>query len=145
MIPPFDVDGYLPPGVHRAGWEQFHERFCVFARSDRRLRFCDKIHQLIEQARASGIVSRLIFGGSFVTAVPEPNDFDVLVVLRSGTKASQVRPVDQRLVYGRLARRTFWGDIFPIVEGGAGLGEAIEFFSRSRSGKEVGTVEVMLW
>lgn len=144
MILPFDIDGDLPPGIHRANWEQFHNRFCIFARSDRRLKLCDQIRQLIEQARTSGIVERLIFGGSFITATQEPNDFDVLVVLRSGTKVSRVRPGDQRLVSGRLARRAFGGDIFPIMAGSAGLDEAVAFFSRSRSGKEVGLVEVIL-
>jgi hypothetical protein len=144
VIPPFDEDGDLPPGIHRANWEQFHHRFCIFARSDRRLRLCDQIQQMAEQARASGIVERLIFGGSFITATQEPNDFDVLIILRPGTKASRVRPVDRWLVYGRLARRAFGGDIFPITEGSAGLNEAVEFFSRSRSGKEVGVVEVIL-
>jgi len=108
------------------------------------LKLCNQIRQLIEQARTSGIVERLIFGGSFITAAQEPNDFDVLVILRSGTRVSLVRPGDQRLVYGRLARQAFGGDIFPIIEGSAGLPEAIAFFSKSRSGKEVGLVEVIL-
>ncbi|OGG52206.1 MAG: hypothetical protein A3F84_03855 [Candidatus Handelsmanbacteria bacterium RIFCSPLOWO2_12_FULL_64_10] len=108
------------------------------------MKLCDQIRRLIEQARKSGIVERLIFGGSFITATQEPNDFDVLVILQSGTKASRVRPGDQRLVYGRLARQAFGGDIFPIVQGSAGLQEAAAFFSKSRSGKEVGLVEVIL-
>ncbi len=144
MIPPFNIDGDLFPGLHRASWEQFHSRYCIFAGSYRRLKLCDQIRQLIDQARKSGIVERLIFGGSFITATQEPNDFDVPVILRSGTKVSRVRPEDQRLVYGRLARRAFGGDIFPIIEGSAGLQEAIAFFSKSRSGKEVGLVEVIL-
>jgi hypothetical protein len=36
---------------------------------------------MIEEARAAQIVERIIFGGSFVSARPAPNDFDCIVVL----------------------------------------------------------------
>lgn len=67
MIPSFDGEGDLPSGIHKATWAEFQARFCRFARSNRRLRLCKKIEQLIIAARASGIVERLIFGGSFIT------------------------------------------------------------------------------
>jgi hypothetical protein len=67
MIPPFDLDGDLPPGGHTATWQEFQERFCVFIHSDQRLQLCRRIAQLMEEARASDIVDRVIFGGSFVT------------------------------------------------------------------------------
>ena len=65
MIPPFDPDGDLPQGVHQATWPEFRERFCIFARSGQRLSLCQRIAQMVEEARASRIVERVIFGGSF--------------------------------------------------------------------------------
>ncbi len=82
MIPPFDTDGNLPPGIHRATLFEFSDRFCVFARSDRRLRICKQIESLMRDARTSNIVERVLFGGSFVTDKAEPNDFDCIVVLK---------------------------------------------------------------
>jgi uncharacterized protein DUF6932 len=76
MIPPFDTDGDLPQGMYQTMWTAFQERFCIFARSDRRLRLCRQIAQMLEEAQASHIVERLIFRGSFVTSKSEPNDFD---------------------------------------------------------------------
>lgn len=28
MIPPFDKDGDLPPGIHQATWPEFQSRWC---------------------------------------------------------------------------------------------------------------------
>ena len=78
MIPLFDPDGDLPQGMHQTTWTAFRERFCIFARSDRRLRLCRQIEQMLEEAQASRIVERLIFGESFVTSKSEPNDFDCI-------------------------------------------------------------------
>ena len=80
MIPAFDTEGHLPSGIHQTYWEEFQSRFCFFARSNRRLKLCEKIEQLVLTAQASGIVERLIVGGSFVTAIEEPNDFDVIMI-----------------------------------------------------------------
>ena len=92
MIPPFDAEGYLPPGTHAAAWQEFQERFCIFAHSDRRLQLCRRIAQLIAEARAAHIVERVIFGGSFVSARPEPHDFDCIVVLHTGTPYKRCNP-----------------------------------------------------
>lgn len=76
MIPPFDSGGDLPTGVYQATWSEFKDRFCIFGRSDQRLKLCRQIEQLFREARASQIVHRIIFGGSFVTNQAEPNDFE---------------------------------------------------------------------
>jgi Family of unknown function (DUF6932) len=86
VIPPFDADGDLPQGVHGATWLEFTERFCIFARSDRRRRLCQRMEQMVAEARASHIVERIIFGGSFVSSRTEPNDFDCIMVLKAATQ-----------------------------------------------------------
>ena len=53
MILPFDADGDLPQGMPQVAWPAFRERFCIFARSDRRLRLCRQIEQMLEEAQAS--------------------------------------------------------------------------------------------
>ena len=47
---------------------------------------------MIEEANASQIVERIIFGGSFVSARPAPNDFDCVVVLHMGTRYEALQP-----------------------------------------------------
>ena len=72
MIPLFDTEGDLSQGMHRTTWTAFRERFCIFARSDRRLRLCRQIEQMLEEAQASHIVERLLFGGSLLRAKASP-------------------------------------------------------------------------
>lgn len=81
MIPEFTETGLLPPGVHRATFEEFEQRFVYFDRSDRRFRIFDKLRELYQQAQKSGIVKRILIGGSFVADKAEPNDFDCILVL----------------------------------------------------------------
>lgn len=92
MIPPFDADGDLPLGRHSATWLEFRERFCIFTNSDRRLQLCRRIAQMIEEARTAHIVERIIFGGSFVSTRPEPNDFACVVVLQAETRYEMLQP-----------------------------------------------------
>jgi hypothetical protein len=111
MIPPFDDEGYLPPGTHAATWQEFQERFCIFAHSDRCLQLCQHIAQLIVEARAAHIVDRVIFGGCFVSARPEPNDFDCIVVLHAGTRYDTLQPFQRWVADTREASRRYRGDI----------------------------------
>ena len=144
MIPPFDAEGDLPPGRHQTTWHEFQERFCVFMSSDRRLQLCRRIAQMIEEARASQIVERLIFGGSFVSARPAPNDFDCIVVLHAGTRYEMLQPFQRWVADTREASRRYRGDIFVATADQSALGIYMEFFAVNRHGKQVGLVEVTL-
>ena len=144
MIPPFDEAGDLPPGLYITSWEEFRLRFCRFVRSDRRLQLCQQLEQLIEDGRTSGIVSRVLVGGSMVRAVVEPNDFDCIVVLHAVTQYETLRPDQLQIADARLARERYKGDVFVAREGQAVLAMYVDFFSRNRNGKIVGMVEVTL-
>lgn len=151
MISSFDAEGDLPPGIHQATWAEFKNCFCRFARSSRRLRLCQKIEQLVVAARASSIVERLIFGGSFVTATEEPNDFDVVVIFHAAVDVTVLRPYQLDLVDGARARRRFKGDVFPARSGTPqvehsrdGAAKLLAFFQHTRLGKAIGVVEVLL-
>lgn len=144
MIPPFDVDGDLPPGRHTATWPEFQARFCIFTHSDHRLQLCRNIAQLINDARASHIVERVIFGGSFVSARPEPNDFDCIVVLHAGTQYDTLQPFQRWVADTREASRRYRGDIFVARTDQPTLGIYGDFFAINRHDKQVDLVEVTL-
>lgn len=144
MIPPFDPDGDLPPGRHTATWQEFQERFCLFRRSDRRLQLCHRIEQMLDEARASHIVERVIFGGSFVRAQPEPNDFDCIVVLQAGTRYDTLQPFQRWVADTREASCRYRGDMFVARTDQPTLDIYLDFFAMHRHGKQVGLVEVML-
>src|SRR5262245_15503970 len=112
MIPPFDADGDLPQGMHQTAWVAFRERFCISAHSDRRLRLCRQIEQMIEEAQASHIVERILFGWSFVTSKSEPSDFDCIIVLKAETHYEELLPFQRWVVDTREASRRYGGDVF---------------------------------
>ena len=144
MIPPFDADGDLPQGLHQTAWTAFRERFCIFARSDRRLRLCRQIEQMIEEAQASHIAERILFGGSFVTSKSEPNDFDCIIVLKAETRYEELLPFQRWVADTREASRRYGGDIFVTRTNQPTLAMYLDFFCMNRRGKRVGLVEVQL-
>ena len=90
MIPPFDVNGVLPPGVHPATLAEIDTRFGQF--SEIRRAQMDSVRWMIDLARRAD-VQRIVLNGSFVTNIIEPNDVDRVLL---------VRPSPRR---GRLAMR----------------------------------------
>jgi hypothetical protein len=81
MIPPFNDDGYLPPGVHAATLEEIAARFGQ--ESELRRVQMQSLHWLVDLARRAG-VQRLVVNGSFVTDKLEPNDVDCVLLIGPG-------------------------------------------------------------
>jgi hypothetical protein len=77
-LPPFELSGDLPEGLHQAEMSEF------FARFDRgtpqRQRMAARLRQAFDLVRPLGIVSRVIIWGSFITDKPDPADADILWV-----------------------------------------------------------------
>ena len=142
MIPPFDGDGDLLPGLHTATWSEFRDRFCRFVQSDRRLQHCRHLSQLLEDARTSTLVTRILVGGSMVSTKAEPNDFDCIVVLKDSVDYDSLRPDHLWIADGQRARQRYKGDIFIVREGQPALVLYVDFFSHNRQGKLVGLIEV---
>jgi hypothetical protein len=81
MIPHFNDDGYLPPGVHQATLEEVAARFGL--ETELRRVQLESLRWLVALARRAGAL-RLIVNGSFTTDWPEPNDVDCVLLIRPG-------------------------------------------------------------
>jgi hypothetical protein len=79
MIPEFNDDGYLPPGVHAATLDEIEDRFGK--ETELRRVQMESLRWLVDLSRRAG-VERLIVNGSFVTDALEPNDVDCVLLLR---------------------------------------------------------------
>src|SRR2546421_549966 len=81
MLPPeFDSQGNLPVGVHRASLNEVIARF-GHGTSQRQL----VIKRLIRVYELAGNTSKLqqfIIFGSYVTAKPNPNDVDIILIMQ---------------------------------------------------------------
>ena len=144
MIPAFTEQDFLPPGIYQATLDEFKERFVVFQRSDRRLRLFVQLEKLLDQAARAGIVKRILIAGSFVSAKPEPNDFDCIVVLDPSIVGKPLRPFEYNLESRQMARRMFGGDIMSALDHSTALQQYLEFFQTARDGKRIGIVELQL-
>jgi hypothetical protein len=78
MIPEFNDDGYLPPGIHPATLEEVAARFGQ--ESEVRLNQMESLRWLVDLARRAGVL-RLVVNGSFVTDKLEPNDVDCVLLI----------------------------------------------------------------
>jgi len=86
MIPPFNDDGYLRPGVHPATLEEVETRFG--RESEVRRVQVESLRWLVDLARRAGVL-RLVVNGSFVTDVVEPNDVDCVLLMGTGFPRDQ--------------------------------------------------------
>jgi hypothetical protein len=122
---------------------EFKDRFAVFGRSDRRLRLYDRIEELISEAFTTDLIDRILIAGSYVSAKPEPNDFDCLLVLSQSATSRELRPFEYRLISQRMARRVFGGDVITAIAGSPACTQMFDFFQKTRSGAETGIVEIV--
>ena len=78
MIPEFNDDGYLPPGVHPADVDEARKR--SGSSSEIRTVQMESVEWLVDTARRAGVL-RIVINGSFVTDMEEPNDVDCLLLV----------------------------------------------------------------
>lgn len=142
MIPPFDDNGNLPPGIHWAEWSEFKERFGT---TPKRLRIIQGLQTAMEQLKAAGCRT-IYINGSFVTNKTEPGDFDACWD-RDDVDIDYLRQNAPTLLnfYDRAAQKAnYRGDIFlsdqPVDEGTI----SIEFFQRDREQNPKGIIAIDL-
>ena len=145
MLPKFNSDGNLPHGVHQASLIEIENRFGEFTISDRRVRLFSKLKQLVKMAKFSGIVKRIIIGGSFVSAKPVPNDVDVVIVIAKDVEIETLAQSQYVLTDRDALRRVLKGNDFDVIvvrEETTRMQTIVEFFQSNRDNKPVGVVEV---
>jgi hypothetical protein len=147
VLPEFDIDGDLPPGIHQATVDEIERRLARFVVSDRRISLFTRFKQLVAMIRSSGIVDRLVIGGSFVTSKAEPNDIDVVIILSSDVDFGALTPSQYTVADRdgwRRVLKTDALDVLTVRNGTTRMDLVLEFFQCRRENKQVGVVEVKL-
>ena len=93
MLPDFDDNGNLPPGIHPAALEEVLARFGHG--SEEREAEGKELADFLQWARTAGI-RRLLVDGSFVTAKTVPNDVDVVILLKE-TEAHRADMIEMEI------------------------------------------------
>src|SRR5262245_4158014 len=109
MLPHFEPDGDLPPGIHWATWEEIAARF---GKTEQRRRLLAGLALAIADLRAAGC--RIVYvDGSFVTSKETPNDFDACWD-RSGVDRRILNPVLLTFDRRRATQKArYGGKLFP--------------------------------
>jgi hypothetical protein len=134
MLPPFDVNGNLPAGIHRCTIDELRARFG--SGSEERVTEISELLQFIEAARRAG-VRRLLVNGSFVTAKPAPNDVDVVVLPGPGYPRQGPKLESDELVWPFL-------QIIVAADDADFEAWATQQFATDRKTRPKGVVEVIL-
>lgn len=142
MIPEWQSNGDLPPGVHFARLAEIEVRLAF---NPRRQRLLAGFREACDLLRVAGC--RLVYlDGSFVTIKPRPGDFDACWDIQ-GVDEQALDPVFWDFTDGRrMQKRRFGGEFFPaqLPEGATGRA-FLEFFQMNkRTGEPKGIVAVRL-
>lgn len=142
-LPAFNEHGELPEGVHQASLEDVLARFG--SGSPQREEVAGRLQRILELAAGTGHLDRLIIFGSFVTAKPEPNDVDVILVMQAefdlkNCSAAELALFDHGRAHDELGARIFW--LRPEMILSESLDEFIARWQTKRDGGKRGIVEI---
>jgi len=113
MIPAYNSDGNLPPGVHWASLTEIEEKFGV---NGHRLRLFVGFSRACHLLQAAGCHD-VYLDGSFTTTKEYPNDFDACWET-AGVDFKLLDPVFLDLANGRAAQKVrFFGEFLPVTLG----------------------------
>ena len=142
MIPQFQSDGNLPPGVHWATWDDICGRYGT---TRWRCQLLAGLRAAIENLRLAGCQT-LYLDGSFVSSKLAPGDFDACWEV-AGVDESKLDPVLLTFSDGRAAQKAkFGGELFPAsAEEGQSKSVFLDFFQTDRdTGDQKGIVALDL-
>jgi len=137
-LPLLNAHGFLPPGIHDGTLGEVRERFGTFQESDRRTKLCARLAELVQAMRASALFEELLIDGSFVTAASNPNDIDIIAVLKPGHDFERDLPISEyNLVSRALLRRRFHFDVIVAERSSDVYKSYVELFGRVRNQADV--------
>lgn len=138
MIPPFNEHGWLPDGIHDCTLDEAAERFGAFQSSDRRPLLWTRFTEFVAESKSCGMVEAIIADGSFVTAKPDPNDIDIVVVVaRSHDFSIDLAPAQYNLLAQQRVRKRFGFDIVVVKNDSENLKQALAFFQQVKQRPDV--------
>ena len=144
MIPAFQNDGLLPPGLHGASLREVRARFGGNARREEQLGL---LRAVVEAALVYPSIKRVLIWGSFVSSKDEPNDLDYSLVVGVEHKLVTIAPEHERFLVPRAARVRYGVDVNYLVIEDYDLEHyamLVDFVMTGRDTRHHGVVEVSL-
>jgi hypothetical protein len=111
-LPYLDTAGEMPAGLHRATIDEVVARFG--SGSPRREAVASRLLRIYRTARETDRLERFIILGSFVTAKSDPNDVDIILVMRDDFVLKECVEGSRMLFEHDQAEREFGASVFWI-------------------------------
>jgi len=144
MIPKFEKSGNLPKGVCKATLDEVRGIFG--ASSARRKWLIGNLEKIIELAKSTGRLERVIIWGSFVSNKELPQDIDLLLIMKEDFVVDKVAPRVKRVFDYVQGRITFNADTFWAKSsiGKEMINLWLETYQMTRDFEPRGIVEVII-
>ena len=143
MLPLLNENGDLPPGVHAAGWTEIEQRFGTGTKA--RIRALVTLKHLHELAIRTGSLRNFYVFGSFVSAVPDPRDVDVVLIMGDDFRLEDCPRESWTLFWHADAEARYGASVFWLREGmlpDAAMREFLRVWQTKRDGTVRGILEV---
>ncbi|MGH9942818.1 MAG: DUF6932 family protein [Pyrinomonadaceae bacterium] len=143
-LPQFDSRGDLPEGVHRASLEEVLVRFGHGA--PQRQRVTARLTRVYELAHSTGKLERFIIFGSYVTSKPEPNDVDIILIMRDDFREQDYTEEVMPIFHHLRVQREFGASVFWTRPGALVLESVVEFLAHWQVKRDLsrrGIIEVL--
>jgi hypothetical protein len=142
-LPPFNEFGDLPDGRHSASLAEVISRFG--SGTAKRAAVTDRLRRIYDLATATKALDRLVVFGSYVSDVAEPNDVDVILVMREDFRPESCATdslvlFDHARADAELGASIFW--VRPDMLLGEPLEQFLAHWGLKRDGGRRGIVEV---
>jgi hypothetical protein len=142
-LPEFNEFGDLPEGIHPASIAEVVIRFG--SGTPQRVEVTDRLRWIYALALATNHLDRLIVFGSYVSDVVEPNDVDVVLLMRNDFRSEEC-PVESSALFDHarandeLGASIFW--LRPEMLLGEPVEQFLAFWQTKRDGRRRGIVEI---
>ena len=124
-LPAFNNRGDLPEGVYKASLDEVVARF-GHGTPQRQL-VTTRLRHIYALAHATGKIERFVIFGSYVTAKLEPNDVDIILVVRDDFREQDYDPEVFPMFDHRRAQRELGASIF-VIRPAFLFGETVDDF-----------------
>ena len=142
-LPNLNHQGELPEGIHKTTIDEVVSQFG--SGTSQREVVTARLQRIYQLAKGTGYLQRFLIFGSYITAKPEPNDIDVVLVFDDDFNMAVCSEEVKKLLSHQLAATEFGASIFwirPSLLFLQTLDEFIEGWQVKRDGTLRGIVEV---
>lgn len=146
-IPDFNSDGLLPVGIFTCSLEEIEEHFGRFRGTDRRPNLTIKLIEYMRELRSANIAKSIIINGSYITDIDQPNDIDVLLILKDDINLSEPFPPFVKNTFNHTYIKKYYNLDFKFgFENHESTSEIISLFRKvkERPDKEKGLLKIIM-